>query len=186
VNPALPIGAAASLAAAYWYLNAPGRSLSTGLADLESLLTGSLKLTAMQQAMADTIQDVFESEGLGWLVPAAIANAYAESRLDPLAVGDGGASVGLFQLHVNGGGKGMSVEQRMDPVLNAKRIIEEARATPVVKSKGKTHAELAADFARYVERCAECGVKPGDSTAQLTYRADLCRRLFGALADQAS
>lgn len=54
-------------------------------------------------------------------VPAdlAIAIAQVESGLNPRAIGDGGHSVGLFQLHDQGEGAGMSVQERMDPVRNA-------------------------------------------------------------------
>jgi hypothetical protein len=41
----------------------------------------------------------------------------AESRGNPQAVGDGGHSVGLFQLHDQGVGSGLSVSRRHDPVL---------------------------------------------------------------------
>ena len=34
------------------------------------------------------------------------------------AVGDGGDSIGLLQLHRNGLGAGLSVEQREDPIIN--------------------------------------------------------------------
>jgi biotin transport system substrate-specific component len=46
----------------------------------------------------------------GWkssVIQAAIVNAYAESGLNPRAIGDGGKSVGLFQLPVFHGGGGL-------------------------------------------------------------------------------
>lgn len=164
------------------YLRQPGRTLGTGVSDLLGWLTGDLPLDDEQREMVQIIEDRFRRAGLGWLGPAAVANAYAESRLEPKAAGDGDKSIGLFQLHENGGGRGLTREQREDPITNTDRIISEARSQPTLMGmRGlATNAELASEFARYVERCAECGVNPGDSTAQLTYRAELVSRLFGA------
>lgn len=47
-----------------------------------------------------------------------------ESSGYPHAVGDGGASVGLFQLNDNGLGAGMSVAQRRDPEANIRRAAQ--------------------------------------------------------------
>src|SRR5262249_261868 len=49
----------------------------------------------------------------------ALAVAMAESGLNPKARGDGGHSIGLFQLNDQGEGAGMSVAQREDPYTNA-------------------------------------------------------------------
>jgi hypothetical protein len=50
---------------------------------------------------------------------ACLATMLVESRGDHRRIGDGGHSVGLFQLHDRGEGAGMSVAQRMNPALNA-------------------------------------------------------------------
>lgn len=65
------------------------------------------------------------------LASAALANAYAESRFDPLAGGDVDAqgvpqAIGLFQLHSKGAGAGMSIADRADPMRATRRILEEA------------------------------------------------------------
>lgn len=170
------VGALVGAALGYWYLQAPGRSVSTALQDLGGLV-GSIKLSASQMEMAAVIEQEFSARGYGYLVRAAIANAYAESRLDPNAVGDGGAAVGLFQVHPWGG----SVEARKDPVQNCLLIMSDHGMKALAAHRGSaTNAELAALFAQLVERCGECGVTPGASTAQLTYRADLVTKLFGA------
>jgi soluble lytic murein transglycosylase-like protein len=54
-------------------------------------------------------------------VPAdlALATAYVESGLNPASMGDGGNSVGLYQLNSAGEGAGMTVAQRQDPTANA-------------------------------------------------------------------
>jgi len=65
------------------------------------------------------------------LASAALANAYAESRFDPLAAGDVDSrgvpqAIGLFQLHSAGAGKGMSIADRTDPMRATARILEVA------------------------------------------------------------
>lgn len=175
-------GIAAAAATGWWYLTAPGRSVGTGVADLAAMLTGTIRLSEAQRAMVELISDQFNQGGFGWLGPAAVANAYAESRLDPMAAGDNGASIGLFQLHERGAGAGLTVEQRQNPVVNCARILEVVRGpqgTAVRAARGTaTNAELASLFAHYIERCSACGYQDGDS--QLRYRADLVSKLFGA------
>jgi hypothetical protein len=134
-------------------------------------------LSSAQQGYADLIFREFAAAGYGPAVgAAAVVNAYAESGLNPNAVGDGGRSVGLFQLHERGGGAGMTVEQRKDPVLNTRRIIEEAnraagfRAVAAVSSDIPT---LAAAFSTYVER-------PADKAGAEATRRALAQRFFPA------
>ena len=64
--------------------------------------------------------DLIERLGESFQVPAAFLGAVmmAESGGNPNAVGDNGASVGLFQLHERGLGKGLG-DLRLDPELNA-------------------------------------------------------------------
>lgn len=82
-------------------------------------------LTSQQQRMAFIIADEFRKAGLpANVAAAAIANAWHESRLNPLAAGDNGQSIGLFQLYSKGAGHGMTIEDRKDPIINTKRIIE--------------------------------------------------------------
>ena len=65
-------------------------------------------------------RDLLERLAEAYSVPAAFLGALmmAESGGDPRAVGDEGASVGLFQLHERGMGAGLG-ELRFDPELNA-------------------------------------------------------------------
>lgn len=165
------------------YFTQPGRSVASFTADLGALVTGSLVLTDTQLAMKGLIESRFAANGLGFLACAAVANAYAESRLDPLVIGDGGRSVGLFQLYDAGAGAGMSTEERQDPTLNTDRIAAIAAAEPdVMSAQGTaTHAELARLFAQYVERCAACGWNAG--SLELDRRASLVRQIYGDLAD---
>lgn len=116
---------------------------------------------------------------------AAVVNARHESDLSNAAVGDSGHSVGLFQLYDSGAGKGMTVEERMDPYINTRRIIEE---TEVYGNKtyrdgrlnlmdaydqGASVSTLALIFGRDIERPANKGAGR-DKTA---------RSLFPAIAD---
>lgn len=109
----------------------------------------------------------FLAAGFDWKVSlAAVVNANAESSLDNKAIGDGGASVGLFQLHERGGGRGMSVADRQDPVLNARRMVQETKAAwnatygnyrslSSAVAAGAAVPELAGLFAVHVERPAD-------------------------------
>lgn len=60
---------------------------------------------------------------LGVPPEVALAVAYHESGLNPTVAGDGGHSVGLFQLYDQGLGAGMSVAERSDPEKNARVAI---------------------------------------------------------------
>jgi hypothetical protein len=127
---------------------------------------------------AKIIYDMFRKAGYpAGVALAAIVNARHESDLSNEAVGDSGSSVGLFQLHKNGAGKGMSQAERMDPYKNTARIIKE---TDMYGSKlmeasnaGASVADMSVIFGRDIERPANAGVGR-DKTA---------RTLLGPLAD---
>lgn len=157
-----------------YYLTRPGRSLGTLGADVLGL-AGSLSLTAEQDVERRRIEAAFGRAGMAFLGPAAVANAYAESRLDPAAIGDAGRSVGLFQLHDAGAGAGMSVEQRQDPDANTARIIQEARRFDW--PFGLSHFSLAGRFAELVEVCALC-----HTTAEQYARGRNVELIYGAAA----
>jgi hypothetical protein len=53
---------------------------------------------------------------------AAVINAYAESGLNPYAIGDHGRSVGIFQLSSAGLGSKMTVDQRINVKTSTARI----------------------------------------------------------------
>lgn len=58
----------------------------------------------------------------------ALAIAQQESGLNPMAIGDGGHSVGLFQLNDAGEGAGMSVAARQDAETNARIALTQVAA----------------------------------------------------------
>jgi len=118
---------------------------------------------------------------------AAVTNAQHESGLSNQAMGDKNASgraesVGLFQLRWSdndrGAGVGMSDKQRMNPVLNTKRIIKEVKdyGSKLMNeyNNGATVGRLAVVFGRDIERPANKGVGR-DKTAY---------KIFGNLANQ--
>lgn len=117
-------------------------------------------------------------------IAAAITNAKAESGLNPLASGDGGHSIGLFQLNDWGAGQGLTVEFRQDPVNNARTILQREvltgrGATFRRRAKeGASVAELAAIFARDIER-------PADKAGAMAARGRLAARMWPTLAKTA-
>jgi hypothetical protein len=81
--------------------------------------------------IAEKVEDQLVLAGLSArMARAATINAYAESRLDPTAIGDNGRSVGIFQLSSLGLGSKMSIEQRMDVKVSTAKI-----ARTVLKDK---------------------------------------------------
>lgn len=170
------VGGLVGLAGAAWYLSRPGRSVTTAAADLEALVSGTLKLSDQQRAMINLIGSEFSKAGLDFLTLAACANAYAESRLDPMAVGDSGHSIGLFQCYDQGAGKGYTVEQRQDPVTNCAIIIAAARSSGILELSNLTNTQWASEFARLVEVCSACDV----GGSEYVGRGALVAQLFGA------
>lgn len=145
------------------------------------LAHNTLQLNALQRANADLIISIFGARGYTPQVAmAAVANAYGESALGLYMTGDNGHSVGLFQLSDRGGGKGMTVAQRMDPVANTNRIIEEMVAAEKTRGPVVTGAATALQATRaftiYVER-------PANAQADATKREGFARKLFGPFAE---
>ena len=141
---------------------------------------GDGSLSVAQQAMAATITRVMQARGVPpEVIQAAIVNAVAESGLNPSAVGDGGKSVGLFQLHERGAGSGMSVADRKDPVKNTNRIVDtylgsQGKPMRAAYAAGERRvSELAALWSANVER-------PADRAGEMAKRAALALRMFPA------
>jgi len=132
--------------------------------------------------MMQIIATEFAAAGLpANAIAAAIVNSYAESGLNPTIPGDGGHSIGLFQLNDWGAGQGLSVEFRQDPVNNTKTILQREvltgrGATFRRRAKeGASVAELAAIFARDIER-------PADKAGAMKTRSALAIQMFPSLA----
>jgi murein DD-endopeptidase MepM/ murein hydrolase activator NlpD len=90
------------------------KGLSAGVAP--GSVTASQNVTSIITSVA---------QSLGIPADLALATAYVESKFNPAAIGDSGHSVGLFQLHDQGEGYGMSVAQREDPATNARVALTE-------------------------------------------------------------
>lgn len=140
----------------------------------------SAGLTGAQREMADLILREFRSAGFGAAVGmAAVANAYAESGLNPLAKSGfvGEDSVGLFQLNVKGVGAGMSTAERQDPLLNTRKMIDAAKRSSqfmsVANNPSATLADVVTAFCTYVER-------PANAAAESAKRVGIAQRIFGA------
>lgn len=104
--------------------------------------------------MANLIRNKFKAAGFtDAQAEGAVANAMAESRLDPNAHNTKGEdSVGLFQMNRKGGlGKGYSVEQLKDPNFNIDLAIEAAKKSKRFK-EAKTAEEATKAFMIDVER----------------------------------
>jgi hypothetical protein len=134
-----------------------------------------------------------EFEAARWpagMALAAIVNAVAESNLNEFAAGDGGHSVGLFQIN-DLGGKVIYPFDRTDPRANTRHILQELankwnktgkigryNATESMAqafSRGGTVPKMAALFAAIVER-------PADIPGEMAKREALARTLFPEVA----
>jgi hypothetical protein len=146
---------------------------------------------ASQTAAARVIVEVFDAAGLpDCITAAALANAYAESALNPAAVGDGGKSIGLFQLHERGAGSGMSVAERKDPRINAKTIIDREVNQPAgarlrrAAAAGASVAKLTVIFAEDLERPFDLSARatPEAHAREAARREAIAVRMFGESA----
>lgn len=154
----------------------PGAAAAAAVYDagvhLVQAVYGPIRLTAEQQAVARVIAD----RAAAWcrangiprprtLAAVLLANAWAESRLNPRAVGDGGASLGLFQLNTAAGvGKSFLAahpelvrDDLFDPGVNTDGILSAmAKSSSTLdRLRSGTLAEVTDRFVRYVERPAD-------------------------------
>lgn len=156
-----------------------------------------ISLSGSQKENAKIIEKVFKEslqgkglsdEEIAKIIAAAIVNSYKESRLNASnRTGDGGHSIGLFQVNDAGGAgayllKTMSREEsiiyRQNPENNCRIILERE----ILKGFGKTLlarakagasvTELAAIFSRDIER-------PRDKLGAMQGRAKQALKMFG-------
>jgi len=140
-----------------------------------------VQLSPAQLANAQIIEREFYWAGLpAGLAAGAIANAWHESRLNERAYNPHGEdSAGLFQLNAQGGlGTGMSLADRMDPVINTQKVIQEIKRLGVddMVRANPSVAYAAQVFAHEIERCSACGYQGGN--AELGRRADTALHFF--------
>jgi hypothetical protein len=147
-----------------------------------------LGLDSEQRANALVVEEEFGRAGFApEIAAAAIANAWAESRLRTFARSRSPEdSAGIFQLNARGAGADMPKgaqypggDSRFDPVLNTRRIIREIRETSfgrrflaqVPHAQGDV-GSLAALFCQYIER-------PKDDLGEKALsRGELARTMF--------
>lgn len=126
-------------------------------------------LNANQEDMAELIREKFKAAGFSDIqAEAAVANAIAESGLNPNARNNNGKedSVGLFQMNrVNGLGKGYSVEELKDPNTNIDLAIAAAKKSENFKSASTINDAVAA-FVKDVER-------PANQASEITKRTEI-------------
>ncbi len=139
--------------------------------------------------MAGMIAEYAHAMGLpASIAGALVANAYAESRLNPTALGDVDGNgvfhaAGLFQLNdatPTAMGRGMSLAARQDPATNISKFLSvlagpEGAAVRQAALAGSSIADLAALVSRDLE-------KPRDTAAEMVARRTYAIRLFGERA----
>ncbi len=118
---------------------------------------------AVLNALARAAQDA----GVPYNV--ALAVAMAESGLNPRAVGDGGTSFGLFQLHQGGELGDMSKEQAFDPYTNALTALRQFAAV------AQQDPSITSDPGRW----AAAAQRPADPTGYASRVNSLLQSGFG-------
>lgn len=142
----------------------------------DALVAQSAKnLTEEQRDTAYIIEENFDKLSIPKdITAAAIVNAVAESGLKPKTIGDGGDSIGLFQLNENGLGRKLSVEQRQDPTINSMVVgIQVLKNDKLLKKekRGATIPELTNLFTKEIMR-------PDEAEKEGMSRADLAKKIF--------
>jgi len=129
---------------------------STSPTKTYSTSTQPTPLSTDAESMAELIRSKFKAAGFNDVqAEAAVANAIAESGLNPFAHNTRGEdSVGLFQMNRKGGlGEGHSVENLKDPNYNIDLAIDAAKKSEAFL-KSNTIDDAVAAFVRDVERPA--------------------------------
>lgn len=140
-----------------------------------SLVCETILDTIKDKQVACEIEKVLRMGGFGSaMVIAALTNSYAESKFNPLAIGDQGMSVGVFQLRTGGLGGTMSKEERQNVNKSTKRVIFAIR-----KSKNIKSAIARNSSARQLTRlfCTEI-MRPSDKYTKAHQRAALIDDIF--------
>jgi hypothetical protein len=156
------------------------------------LVANAFKGSAYKRQWAQIILDEFRVAGFpAGVALAAVANAEAESGLNPFAEGDHGHSIGLFQINDIRGTVQYDFD-RTDARANTRWIIKEydrldkksgqignyttSRSLDQYFQDGVNLADMTAEFAAIVER-------PGDIEGEKYKRRGIARSLFGGYAN---
>jgi hypothetical protein len=118
-------------------------------------VTDSLNLTVDQSETSAQIERSLRYHGFSdELITGAIVNAYAESNLDKTAIGRAGER-GVFQLHPQGLGKRMSIEQMQDIMTSTHKIagaVKKNKRLMKFEKSGADAETLTAIFCEEIER----------------------------------
>jgi hypothetical protein len=108
------------------------------------------------------------------IIAASIVNAVAESNLNPNAAGDGGDSIGAFQLNINGLGKKLTIDERQNLYTTANivgiQILKNDKLFELEQRKA-TIPELTALFAQYI-------MNPSNIEKNKFHRTQLAKKMF--------
>ena len=118
-------------------------------------VTDSLNLTIDQSETSAQIERGLRYHGFSdELITGAIVNAYAESNLDKTVIGRAGER-GVFQLHPQGLGKRMSIEQMQDIMTSTHKIagaVKKNKRLMKFEESGADAETLTAIFCEEIER----------------------------------
>lgn len=166
-------------------MNANAAIVVVGVGALAWLFRGRVQRGVVELGASDvvsTIEDLVIGEtGSIELAHALVVNAWHESRLDPMAIGDNGDSVGLYQLNRKGGGSGMTVAERQDVTTSTLRMLALVRAESVIVQAiddGRGTDYLTGLVAEYVERCRACCDACGAGTSERDARIATARSWY--------
>lgn len=121
----------------------------------EFTVANKLALSNDQADIARGIERSLKSHGFSDnLIIGAIVNAYAESRLNPAAVGSAG-ELGIFQINPQGLGKKMKPHEMKDARTSVDKIAEAVKKSKKIMSlekKAASAAEHTIAFCTEIER----------------------------------
>lgn len=132
-------------------------------------------LTQEQREVSHIIEnELKEMEIPDNIIAASIVNAVAESELNPNASGDGGDSVGAFQLNINGLGSKLTVDERQNLYTTANiigiQILKNDKLFKLEQNEA-TIPELTATFAQYI-------MNPSNIKENKKHRIGLAKKMF--------
>ena len=138
------------------------------------------KIGTEKALVAKVIEETLISKGIKpRLARAATINAYAESKLNPHAVGDHGRSVGVFQLHEKGLGRKMSHEQRVNVKTSAERVARALSKDEVILKMQNDCAPMAQLVSAFTVRI----MRPSKKTLRARERVALAHEIQDGLDD---
>lgn len=135
----------------------------------------AISLSEEQREVSYTIEKELSEMGItDNIIAAAIVNAVAESNLNPDAIGDGGKSVGAFQLNKFGLGHKLTVEQRTNIYTSANII-----GVQILKNRRLINLdEDGASISKLTQVIVEDIMAPSNIEKEKEIRARLAKRMF--------